>query len=297
MKFNRSAAILIETLIVISILFILLGIFMIGVSQVRNRANTFLCANKLRQLGIAFHAYHDVHKNLPPITLVNESTFQGKYIQNYYVWTHLILPYIEHENLWKETVMAMGSPHPRDMFPPHIGLQTVVPGFTCPQDGRLKLPITDDRGNTAAYGSYWGVGRGIYGFTAMRDQLGVAFGEISDGLSNSLLIGERPPAGRLYSGAWYTGRLYLNSIPPDPKYSGEGITALAVVTEGSRCPGPIFYGPGRIDNPCDSDHFWSLHKGGSNFLFVDGSVKFIPYSAKEILPKLATIAGGEIIEN
>ena len=53
--------------------------------------------------------------------------------------------------------------------------------------------------------------------------------------------------------------------------------------------------PGRLDNPCDQTHFWSLHPGGANFLFADGSVHFLYYSADRVLPALATRAGGEVV--
>ena len=45
----------------------------------------------------------------------------------------------------------------------------------------------------------------------------------------------------------------------------------------------------------DANHFWSLHSGGANFAFCDGSVKLLRYSADAILPALATRAGGEVI--
>ena len=40
-------------------------------------------------------------------------------------------------------------------------------------------------------------------------------------------------------------------------------------------------------------HFWSLHSGGGHFAFVDGSVRFMAYSANSILPALASRSGGE----
>jgi prepilin-type processing-associated H-X9-DG protein len=43
-------------------------------------------------------------------------------------------------------------------------------------------------------------------------------------------------------------------------------------------------------------HFWSLHAGGAHFLFADGSVRFLSYSAAPILPALASRAGGETVE-
>jgi prepilin-type processing-associated H-X9-DG protein len=57
---------------------------------------------------------------------------------------------------------------------------------------------------------------------------------------------------------------------------------------------PVNFGFGRTDNPCDRLHLWSLHSNGANFLFADGSVHFLRYSARDVLPALATRAGGEV---
>jgi prepilin-type processing-associated H-X9-DG protein len=51
--------------------------------------------------------------------------------------------------------------------------------------------------------------------------------------------------------------------------------------------------PSRFDDPCGMFHFWSPHPGGANFAFCDGSVRFLAYSANDVLPALATRAGGE----
>jgi prepilin-type processing-associated H-X9-DG protein len=56
------------------------------------------------------------------------------------------------------------------------------------------------------------------------------------------------------------------------------------------------YGPGRASNPCDFNHFWSFHLNGANFVFGDGSVRFIPYSAKPVMNILTTRAGGETFD-
>ena len=65
----------------------------------------------------------------------------------------------------------------------------------------------------------------------------------------------------------------------------------------SECPpGPYHYQAGQIDNQCDVFHFWSLHSGGANFAFGDGSVRFLTYSSDAILPALATRSGGEVTE-
>jgi prepilin-type processing-associated H-X9-DG protein len=58
---------------------------------------------------------------------------------------------------------------------------------------------------------------------------------------------------------------------------------------------PLSFSYGRLNNPCDRLHLWSLHAGGANFAFADGSVRFLSYSADSIMPALATRAGGETV--
>jgi prepilin-type processing-associated H-X9-DG protein len=68
------------------------------------------------------------------------------------------------------------------------------------------------------------------------------------------------------------------------------------VTVGSCPPGTYSFGPGNFNNQCDMFHFWSPHSGGGHFLFADGSVHFLSYSAAPILPALASRAGGEAVQ-
>jgi prepilin-type processing-associated H-X9-DG protein len=61
------------------------------------------------------------------------------------------------------------------------------------------------------------------------------------------------------------------------------------------CPtGPYHFQAGRFDNQCDLFHYWSPHAGGANFLFADGSVRFLRYEADAVLAALATRSGGEV---
>ena len=75
-----------------------------------------------------------------------------------------------------------------------------------------------------------------------------------------------------------------------------GARELAVYPSYRDCPPDANrYHRGRLNDMCDTLHFWSLHIGGANFLFADGSVHFLSYSADPILPALATRRGGEAV--
>ncbi len=124
---------------------------------------------------------------------------------------------------------------------------------------------------------------------------GVRITDVTDGTSQSLYLGERPPPGRLFSGNWYTLDLPDLTLPYATGLVYSGTLFVRSDVGFGPCKGPFRFGPGRVENPCDSRHFWSLHTGGANFAFVDGSVRFLPYSADSIMPALATRAGGEAV--
>jgi prepilin-type processing-associated H-X9-DG protein len=121
----------------------------------------------------------------------------------------------------------------------------------------------------------------------------VRFSDFSDGLNNTIIVGERPPSGDGRWGYCYAGWGTAKDGTGDMVL---GVRSLNIGALEATCPSGVYrFGPGRVDNSCDALHFWSLHSGGAHFLFCDGSVRFLGYDADGILPALATRAGRETV--
>jgi prepilin-type N-terminal cleavage/methylation domain-containing protein len=151
---DRRGFSLVELMVVISVTGILFGLLMSAVQSVRGAAARMSCGNNLRQLSLACQHYHDQYSSFPPAYGEVDPRKPD------FNWPVRLLPYVEQEALYARTVEAYRSGAWPCDNPPHVGLSTVVKVYTCPADGRLSAPITDDKGYTAAYGSYLGVAGG-----------------------------------------------------------------------------------------------------------------------------------------
>jgi prepilin-type processing-associated H-X9-DG protein len=277
-------------LVVLGVLGVLMGLLLPSVQRVREAASRAGCLNNLRQVGLACHHHHETHDRFPPADFYypgGKSTDLGPF-----PWTVLLLPYLEQEAVWRETIRAHQVDRVGFHDPPHAGLARVIKSYACPSDGRLASPITDELGIRAAYTSYIGVLGGTRLDGVMGTDKGTRLISISDGSSQTLMIGERPPPGKHLAGNWYT-EWHGNDVSRD--YHRGPRLGTAERFGGGVCQGPFRYGPGRLENPCDSYHFWSLHPAGANFLFADGSARYLSYAAEPIMVALATCRGGEVV--
>ena len=290
----RPAVTLPETLVVIGVTGFLIGLLLPAVQNVRGAAARIACANNLKQIGLACQNYESVTGRLPPGL---SSPVAPRPVPFVMPWTVALLPFAEQDGLYREIQSAYAVTTRTHLVPPHVHLATVLKLYACPADGRLTAPLTDDLGRTAAYKSYVGVTGGEKYDGAMRIYTGgVRLAEISDGTSQTLFVGERPPLGKYFGGVWYTSvEAPENSAPTFDAGSANTVLFTRKLNRTFACEGPFQFGPGRLSNDCDYFHYWSLHGGGANFLFCDGSVRFLPYSAEPMMVALATRAGGEVL--
>lgn len=202
-----SAFTLVELLVVIAIIGILVALLLPAIQAAREAARRIECTNKVKQLVLALHNYHDTHNLLPPGTLSSTKVTyttsnwcgSGSLPQSRAPWTVLILPYLEKTTQYEQfdfatqftsTSNVPGSTRNNEQF------KTSNASYQCPSDIASK----PDNNN----GCYMGVqGGGITPNCSTSGGLRVFFtngvlyhnsntgiGDILDGTSNVLMVGE-----------------------------------------------------------------------------------------------------------
>jgi prepilin-type processing-associated H-X9-DG protein len=227
-----------------------------------------------------------------------------------------ILPYVEQNNLQTPLASVTNATLVADAINT-IG-SNKLNLFQCPSDARAtqQSPGTPPTGGRALT-SYLGVTgndewneNGFFGSNARNGvfavhswlqqtsslALGVRTAQVTDGLSNTTFVGERPPAYNAtpandFRWGWWRGSDF-NTLMANPNREASIITG---------CTTPGYFRPDVYNNPCAATHYWSLHPNGGNWLLGDGSVRFYTYAAgtppSGVLPDMASINGSEVIRN
>ena len=292
---RRAGFTLVELLVVVAIVAILIGLLLAAVQKVRAAAARADCANRLRQVALAAQLHHDARQHFPTGRVpLRTSPKPGEWTGS--GWPTQLLPYLEQDALYRTIGPAFAATIDITQNPPHIGFVTPVKAFACPADGRLPQPNTASAyGYQVASTDFLAVAGtrlarrdGIY-FNDSR----VRVADITDGTSNTLAFGERPPDDGFNLGWWYAGygldtngtfEFLMGVAEPDP---------VPVTLPPCGVPA-MSYGPASgFADRCAPFHFWSPHPGGAHFALADGSVRFVSYDAAPLLPALATRAGGE----
>lgn len=290
---SRRGFTLIELLVVIAVIAILIGLLLPAVQQAREAARRTQCKNNLKQLGLALHNYHDTHLVFPPGSLRGTGLAWG-------FVTHT-LPYFEQTSVYNTIDFSQTDCAVFLIAQQATGrsdaASVLLPILTCPSDplGGTQLlsgpngpsPNTYDTGKlypsnyigvagskeSAAWCPYAGIadGDGML-YTSSR----VRIADITDGTSNTFLLGERGIE--------------------------EGLDWGWPICGGTECEQYISAERGLTpaDNPPNTPNierrFWSWHVGGDHFLMSDGAVRFLSTSIDyRTFLSLSTRSGGEVI--
>jgi len=128
---NRAFT-LIELLVVIAIIAILIALLLPAVQQAREAARRTQCKNNLKQLGLAFHNYHDTFQTFPKPAILGLTVGSGLEIRQAASWGTLLLPYLDQGPVYNLYNTNSSPFDPSNV----IATETVLNAFLCPSTPR-----------------------------------------------------------------------------------------------------------------------------------------------------------------
>ena len=262
---------LVELLVVVAIIGILIGMLLPAVQQVREAARRTTCANNLSQLGIALHNYEFGYQHLPAGLIDNAPgpiISQEKGLHVSFLVT--LLPYIEERGIADRFDVTVGT-YAKANKPAR---EMVIDTYLCPSAYIATMNIAATAGVSHYAGCHHGTEAPIddddNGVLFLNRK--VAYGDIYDGSSNTILVGEFLTAADSFG--WASGT--RSSL----RNTGDMIN-LALGGWGGGGPAAI-----DLTSSLPTDQvggFGSNHTGGANFCLASGSIAFLSDSINAAL--------------
>ncbi|MBA2114803.1 DUF1559 domain-containing protein [Bremerella alba] len=290
---------LVELLVVIAIIGVLIALLLPAVQQAREAARRMSCSNKLKQIGLAIHNYHDTHTAFP----IGVTSFTGYgSSDNLPIWSVAILPFLEQSALYEQVKAETSnfSAQVPNGTSTNAGGQA-VDAYMCPSD--ILGDINTFRSNMGK-SNYMGCGgsmvyansenfvpngnydpqnyNGIFCYDESRQ-----FRDIIDGTSNTILAGERDG-----------GDIANNGPVVVRRAATWACTDVAQFPDRAFAPASSSY-PINMPSAGTFPHraFGSFHPGGAMFVFGDAHVRFLPETINgDTYSALATRSSGEVID-
>ena len=312
---------LIELLVVIAIIAVLIALLLPAVQQAREAARRTQCKNNLKQIGLSLHNYHDVFKTFP---IGGRSNGCGNYGPSFWMG---LTPYLDQAPLYNKfsfsgshigyvsggsagaingaaasgivisplicpsSTLPSINPGNSQMCPSYVGISGAMPdaanGFT---ETRIKAPGGATNGGTHSFGGML-IGNDV-----------VKIGDVTDGTSNTMIIGETSDwaydasnAQQHIDGGWYWSWMMSSAdigtgtgfFPASPACSDGRIYNLTTI---QYAPGTKTYAlTGVLNDHGPNNPLISSHTGGVQVTLADGSVRFISNNVNMVtLRRLAT---------
>lgn len=315
---TRKGFTLIELLVVIAIIAVLIALLLPAVQQAREAARRSQCRNNLKQLGLALHNYHDLHNTFPA----------GGFGHARISWLTALLPLVDQQAVYQKIVFGpIDSGSPGGLNGPVLNRWT--PAFVwCPSSSTNRLNVRSEIDTRFSTASYSGIAGGAERTTQVdsrclsSSQQGITCGngalvpnrvirgrDVTDGLSNTIMVGETSGWGRNSSGvlvdirpsaewgAWLGP--VSDSIPGETaatlykgtNYSWDTRGFLRNMTTIRHPVGTFTELTGSGGNWRDGSNaaLLSEHTGGAHVLRGDGGVSFLSSSTDFTLLKNISI--------
>jgi prepilin-type N-terminal cleavage/methylation domain-containing protein/prepilin-type processing-associated H-X9-DG protein len=297
---TRRGFTLIELLVVIAIIAVLIALLLPAVQAAREAARRVQCVNNLKQIGLALQNYHDTIGAFP-MGYASRSRFVDGATDTApgWGWGAMILPQLEQTTAFNAVNFGLAVEAPQNV----TVLRMNVNAYLCPSDTTNgPFPVTDAAGKVLATAAPSG-----YAACVGNDAADATTGLSNDGLGNGVMFrNSRTRIGDILDGTTYT------ILVGERAWSNVNGLWAGVVTNGvtrrgalNRCPttGALFYPAAtlvqahcHVLNPIADadgglDDFSSRHPGGANFVFGDGSVRFL----KEVSMDAGEDASGNAI--